>query len=380
MNFFDTLKQYPDEPSMYTWEYRRCRRFTSISYISDAGFRLSPFDGSAIMCETQNRRVDIEPNYKGHPELKIKNGDGYLMRVINLDTGAFQITTKPLRIIEENDSYIFFRGYDCRASSPFGYVDLEADDFGVMVLLDGDNIRGIVIKRYDTGNIYGYGQNGSDLGSLRLPGDEIKATVFLSEGESLINQAIREALDGDLEMAIESARDASASFVASPRQIKKVTDCEKCALVLGNYLLPDGRKNAHSTPQDVAVAYFFLMTAIRKKKHINPQLGAYKFLIEYYYNPQIIQLMKNAGGRISLAGGGPSPSEEMYERLDSMLLGDVISDKRLRLHEDVGNLYEELILNYGSIDAETIASKGSQYSDQIYEYVSQLIDRGSLTL
>ena len=379
MNFFDTLEQYQDGSNMYTWRFRRCRKFTGISYLSDTGFRVNPFDGSFIMGEVQNRRIDIEPNYKGHPELRITNGDGYLLRVHNLDTNTIQITTKPMRVIEENSDYILFRGYNCTAITMFGPVDTEADDFGVMILLDGDRIRGILVKRYDTGAFYGYGRHDSDLNHLRLPDGGPSGSIWSSEGESLISQALSDALAGDKDGAMESARGALDSFISYPKQVKSIVDFEKCALVLGNYLVPDGRRNPSVTPEDVMVAFCFLMKAIGKKKHLNPLLYAYKFLIEYHFNQQMVDLLKRAGETVSLSTPDSRSEDSYYAQLDRIMLGDAQFEKRLRLLDNVGDIYEEMLLNYEEIDEESVAEESMQYSAKIYNYISQTVLRGGIS-
>ena len=377
MDFFDTLEQYQDGSGIYTWRFRRCQKFTGISYLSDTGFRVSPVDGSFIMGEVQNRRIDIEPNYKGHPELRITSGDGYLFRIHNLDTGTLQVTTKPMRVIDENNDYIFFRGYNCQAITMFGPMDTEADDFGVMVLLDGDNIRGVLLKRYDTGVFYGYGRHDSDLNHLRLPDGGMTGKVWSSEGESLIEQAVSEALSGDRVSALESTRSALDSFASYPKQIKSIVDFEKCALVIGNYLVPDGRRNRSATPDDVMVAYYLLMRAIEKKKHLNPLLYGYKFLIEYFFNQQMVALLKRSGEVVSLTSGDSGSDDLYYARLDRMMLGDALVDKRLRLLDKVGDIYEEMLLNYAEIDEESVAEESLHYSSQVFDHVSKMLFRGN---
>lgn len=377
MNFFDTLEQYHDGSGMYTWRFRRCRKFTGISYLSDTGFRVSPVDGSFIMGEVQNRRIDIEPNYKGHPELQLTNGDGYLLRVHNLDTGNIQITTKSMRVIEENSDYIFFRGYNCKAITMFGLVDTEADDFGVMILLNGDDIRGILIKRYDTGVFYGYGRHDSELNHLRLPDGGTLGRIWASEGESFISLSVLDALSGDKDAAMANARSALDSFVHYPKQLKSVDDFEKCALVTGNYLVPDGRRNPSASLEDVMVAFYFLMKSIEKKKHLNPLLYAYKFLIEYLFNQQMVVLLKKAGEVVSLSSLDSRSDDLYYERLDRIMLGDALVDKRLRLIDKVGDIYEGMRLNYGEIDEESVAEESLRYSSQVFDLVLKTLFRGN---
>ena len=378
MNFFDTFEQYQDGSHMYTWRFRRCRKYTGISYLSDTGFRVDPIDGSFIMGETQNRRIDIEPNYKGHPELQITSGDGYLLRVHNLDTKSIQITTKPMRVIEENENYIVFRGYNCKAFTLFGSMDTEADDFGVIVLLDGDNIRGILVKRYDTGVFYGYGRSNSDLSHLHLPGGETPEMTWSSEGESFISQSISSALSGDIDGAMESARNALDSFADYPKQVKSIVDFEKCALVLGNYLVPDGHRNRSAKTEDVMIVFYFLMKAIEAKKHLNPLLYAYKFLIEYHFNQQMVDLLKRAGV-IPLSRTDSRSDDSYYLQLDRMMLGDVQIEKRLRLLDTVEFLYREMLMNYEEIDEESLADDSLKYSARIYNYVSQIVLGGNVS-
>ena len=363
MNFFDTLEQYQDGSHMYTWRFRRCRKYTGISYLSDTGFRVDSIDGSFIMGETQNRRIDIEPNYKGHPELQITSGDGYLLRVHNLDTKSIQITTKPMRVIEENENYIFFRGYNCKAFT---------------LLLDGDNIRGILVKRYDTGVFYGYGRSNSDLRHLHLPGGEMPEMTWSSEGESFISQSISSALSGDKDGAMESARKSIDSFADYPKQVKSIVDYEKCALVLGNYLVPDGHRNRSAKTEDVMIVFYFLMKAIEAKKHLNPLLYAYKFLIEYHFNQQMVDLLKRAGV-IPLSRTDSRSDDSYYLQLDRMMLGDVQIEKRLRLLDTVEFLYREMLMNYEEIDEESLADDSLKYSARIYNYVSQIVLGGNVS-
>lgn len=95
------------------------------------------------------RTIKVEKNVNGCSGYQLKNGDGYIVRMINGDTGQPQMSAKPMRIIKSTVTEVIFRGYMVSAQTPFGFQDFDMSDYGLTVSLEDGKVAKCVLHMYD---------------------------------------------------------------------------------------------------------------------------------------------------------------------------------------------------------------------------------------
>ena len=95
------------------------------------------------------RVVKVEKNVNGCNGYQLKSGDGYIVRMINGDTGQPQMSAKPMRVIKSTATEVTLRGYMVSAQTPFGFQDVDMADYGLTVSLKDDKVVKCVLHMYD---------------------------------------------------------------------------------------------------------------------------------------------------------------------------------------------------------------------------------------
>lgn len=95
------------------------------------------------------RTVKVEKNENGCSGYQLKSGDGYIVRMINGDTGQPQMSAKPMRVIKSTTTEVTLRGYMVSAQTPFGYQDIDMSDYGLSVFLKNGKVTKCVLHMYD---------------------------------------------------------------------------------------------------------------------------------------------------------------------------------------------------------------------------------------
>ena len=95
------------------------------------------------------RIVKVEKNINGCKGYLLKNGDGYIVRMINGDTGQSQMSAKPMRIVKTTKSEVLLKGYKVSAQSPFGFQNVDLSDYGLTVSLKNDQVVKCILHMYD---------------------------------------------------------------------------------------------------------------------------------------------------------------------------------------------------------------------------------------
>lgn len=94
------------------------------------------------------RTIQVEKNINGYSGYQLKNGDGYIVRMINGDTGCPQMAPKPMRIIKSNPIEVVLRDYMVSAQTPFGYQEVDMGDYGLTVSLEEGKVVKCVLHMY----------------------------------------------------------------------------------------------------------------------------------------------------------------------------------------------------------------------------------------
>lgn len=95
------------------------------------------------------RTIKVEKNTSGCSGYEINPGDGYIVRMINGDTGKEQMSAKPMRVINTTTAEFEFRGYKVNAMTPFGFQEVDLSDYGLTVVLNNGKVMKCALHMYD---------------------------------------------------------------------------------------------------------------------------------------------------------------------------------------------------------------------------------------
>jgi hypothetical protein len=106
------------------------------------------FENGITVREIQkcNRVIKIEDSVNGCDGYDRVDRDGYIVSILNLDQphpvlgGNYQMSPKPMRLIDKSDSIVILRGYSVLAQTPFGWMDVDLSDYGVTLYAENDEI------------------------------------------------------------------------------------------------------------------------------------------------------------------------------------------------------------------------------------------------
>lgn len=150
-------------------------RFADLCFETDLGIRYTSADDYLIV-KQQVRRIEIVRNLSGHPSYELDEMDGYIITIFDLTSGRKTLTPKPMRIIDETENYISFRGYPTLAKSFFGCEPIDMSDYGVTVYLEDGYVKGCILHRFDTNVNYVYGLS-SSMSPVYIEGPIIPAKI-----------------------------------------------------------------------------------------------------------------------------------------------------------------------------------------------------------
>lgn len=95
------------------------------------------------------RTINVEKNLNGCSGYQLNPGDGYIVRMINGDTGKEQMSAKPMRIIRSSSSEVLLRGYKVNAMTPFGFQEIDMADYGLSISLSKNQVSKYTLHMYD---------------------------------------------------------------------------------------------------------------------------------------------------------------------------------------------------------------------------------------
>lgn len=95
------------------------------------------------------RTIKVEKNVNGCCGYQLKVGDGYIVRMINGDTGQPQMSAKPMRLMKSTSTEILLKGYMVRVQTPFGFQDIDMSDYGLTVSLKDNNVVSCILHMYN---------------------------------------------------------------------------------------------------------------------------------------------------------------------------------------------------------------------------------------
>ncbi|MBQ6649292.1 MAG: hypothetical protein IJM66_10665 [Muribaculaceae bacterium] len=105
--------------------------------------------------QTCNRAIQIDKNTNGCDGYRLTPGDGFIVSIINMDGDHplwgdnYQMSPKPMRVVEKSTSHISLRGYDVLARTPFGYQSFDMSDYGITIFVEKDEIVKARLDMFD---------------------------------------------------------------------------------------------------------------------------------------------------------------------------------------------------------------------------------------
>lgn len=95
------------------------------------------------------RTVSVEKNINGCSGYKIQPGDGYIVKVFNNDTGRPNMSDKPMRVKSISKDMVLLQGYPLLAMSPFGWMEVNYEDYGLEVHYRNGEIEKCILHMYE---------------------------------------------------------------------------------------------------------------------------------------------------------------------------------------------------------------------------------------
>jgi len=107
-------------------------------------------NGIPVMGE-QNclRSISVEKNVSGCDGYILRNGDGYIVRAMNLDLNRPQMSPKPMRLKSHSPEKDELQGYVVSARTPFGYQEVDMSDYGLTIYYTNGKVSKITLHMFD---------------------------------------------------------------------------------------------------------------------------------------------------------------------------------------------------------------------------------------
>ncbi len=129
--------------------------FDNIEFVSSSHQRYEYGETAGQLHVDARRSIVITKNINGCEGYDLEPGDGYIFKIINLDSvhpiwgNNVQVTPKPVRIISQDEDRTVMRGYQCYAQGPFGRVPFNGSDVGLIIDHKYGEITKCTFHRYD---------------------------------------------------------------------------------------------------------------------------------------------------------------------------------------------------------------------------------------
>ena len=168
------------------------------------------------------RTVSVEKNINGCQGYKLQPGLGYIVKIFNDDLGRPQMSDKPMTITEKTADRVELRGYPIKAQSPFGWMDVDYQDYGLTVYYKDGMVTRCVLHMFDRNVDLEYGRVDEE---VHIPQNE--------NGKGLLNG--HEYVDLGLSVkwatcnvGANSSEDYGDYFAWGETETKKSYDEENC--------------------------------------------------------------------------------------------------------------------------------------------------------
>lgn len=209
------------------------------------------------------RTVKVEKNINGCSGYQLKNGDGYIVRMINGDTGQPQMSAKPMRVIKSTATEVTLRGYMVSAQTPFGFQDVDMADYGLTVSLKDGKVVKCFLHMYDRNVDIEYRKVELKASTLHKQSERIAPNIqkIIDLANSGLSCAIRNDMQGEWRNLAEMfnvVQDASGQLLDIPSQYCNVVG-SAYSLLLSHQQIQDNEDIARAIAD---YAFYLLSKAI----------------------------------------------------------------------------------------------------------------------
>lgn len=254
-----------------------------VSFSSNAHQRFE--NGTPVMGhQSCGRLVTVEHNIAGCNGYNLTHGDGYIVRIHNLDVDKPNMSPKPMRLVSMDDCKIELRGYQVQAMTPFGWDDFDLSDYGMTLVLNGNLVKQCTLHMFDRNvDIEYYIEDGA------FP--QINANEFdgggeskeLTEVEVFAVQSINKLKAGNQSGAYSSCVDCYTAFKYSPEILKDVRDYASVGISLLTLLTFERIDDIDIQQRIASISYLFLSKGIKENPN-DVNLYRCRFLLLNMYN------------------------------------------------------------------------------------------------
>lgn len=256
-----------------------------MEFVSDAHQRYE--NGNPVMGHQKcGRKITIEANSNGCNGYKLVDGDGFIVRIHNLDVNKPNMSPKPMRVISTSNEKVELKGYPVKAMTPFGWDDFDLSDYGLTLTLLGCVVRQCTLHMYDRNVDIEYYIEDADLPQIDLSAfakSSETTKVEMTDVEKYAILSMQKLKAGDEGGAYSSSVDCYASFKYSPEVLRNVRDYENVGMSLLT-LLTFGRIDDIDIQQRIAsVSYLFLSMGLQKDSG-NINMYRCRFLLLHMYH------------------------------------------------------------------------------------------------
>ena len=212
------------------------------------------------------RTIKVEKNVNGCSGYQLKNGDGYIVRMINGDTGQPQMSAKPMRVIKSTVTEVILRGYMVSAQTPFGFQDFDMSDYGLTVSLEDGKVVKCVLHMYDRNADIEYRKVLTR--AFSQSSNKASAKEELTEVELYVVQALTQLGAGnDGDAVYHPLYKAWRSFQNNPGQLKKIINAGSFGKGMMIFLSYGTVTDIDDKQQLASIAYLFLSLAIQNNQN-----------------------------------------------------------------------------------------------------------------
>lgn len=209
------------------------------------------------------RTVSLVKNTNGCPGYKLQPGIGYIVKIYNDDLDKPNMSDKPMKIVHKTETTVELRGFPIEAQTPFGWQEVDYNDYGFVIYYKNGEVEKCVLHMYDRNIRIEYMKKAVSAEKEMASYSSYKSEP--TETERFVQKALSELSHGnDGDEVYHPLYKAWRSFQRNPDQLKHITDYGKYGMGMMIFLSYGTITDIDDKQQISSVAYLFLSKAIQK--------------------------------------------------------------------------------------------------------------------
>ena len=327
------------------------------------------------------RLITIEHNVDGCSGYQLIAGDGYIVKIHNLDVDKPNMSPKPMRLVSMSDEKIELRGYKVQAMTPFGWDDFDLSDYGMTLILDGSLLKRCTLHMFDRNvDIEYYIESGSFPKINVSEFEKVMETKELTEVEVFAKQSIDDLRTGNERNAYSSCVECYRAFKYSPEILCEIRDYESVGTSLLTLLTFDRIDDIDVQQRIASIAYLFLSKAIEKNPSNTPLYRLRLILLDKYREPFQYTVMTALNLNLGFGFFGDLSSFKARDAIYAMKYADLQDCPILmcidNTYAQVEQNLKEKISNgfFGpNENSNSFAEKGRKNHQKLLQYLNKMV-------